>query len=130
MNSIEGDMAGVASTQTEEMSRLEEQAAVTNNASTMDRLRQRISYLENRGLQLKADKDQLHTVYQRHLNQQVVLVQHLVDKMQQLESIGAADLASLSCLDPETLPRLKALTKDLLEQVRLLESSIHQNLVP
>lgn len=90
MNSIEGDMAGVASTQTEEMVRLQEEeetclsdqdgkltcisslkddsfkvrcsvteVSAEGNSSTVDRLKQRIIHLENRGQQLKAEKEQL-----------------------------------------------------------------------
>ena len=125
MNTIDGDMAGVASTQTEEMDRLkEEEATANNNAVTMERLKQRIVYLENRGRRLKVEKDQLKCVYQKHCSQQVTMVQDLVEKMQQLQGIGAADVAtSIEC---EETHRLQTLTRELLEQVQQLESSIRQ----
>lgn len=74
MNSIDGDMAGVASTQTEEMVRLkeEEETYLSDpedasggliNTSTIERLKNRIIHLESRGQQLKAEKEQLQVLY-------------------------------------------------------------------
>ena len=56
-------------------------------------------------------------VYKKQCNQQVHLVQHLVDKMQQLRGIG-------SCIpplpyDPDAAQRLEQLTTELLEEVGL-----------
>ena len=53
-------------------------------------------------------------VYHRQCNQQVQLVQHLVDKMQQLR--GTA-IDPHPPLDPEALQRLDTLTSELLHEV-------------
>ena len=107
-----------------------------NNSSTIDRLRQRVVLLETRGQQLKSEKEQLQVtirqyinldtclitccnvfrqmVYHRQCSQQVQLVQHLVDKMQQLRDTAIAPPQSLN---PEALKRLDTLTSELLHEV-------------
>ncbi len=109
-----------------------------NNSSTIDRLRQRVVLLETRGQQLKSEKEQLQVkeisqfvtlntcsitsinifrqmVYHRQCSQQVQLVQHLVDKMQQLRDTA---IAPQPPLDPEALQRLDTLTSELLHEVK------------
>jgi hypothetical protein len=109
-----------------------------NNSSTIDRLRQRVVLLETRGQQLKSEKEQLQVkeisqfvtlntcsiasinifrqmVYHRQCSQQVQLVQHLVDKMQQLRDTAIAPQPQL---DPEALQRLDTLTSELLHEVK------------
>lgn len=87
MNSIDGDMAGVASTQTEQMDRLkaEEETCLsdpddgssTASVATIERLRQRIVLLENKGKQLKAEKENIQVVRGRvklFYNQILILI--------------------------------------------------------
>ncbi|EFX80681.1 hypothetical protein DAPPUDRAFT_318379 [Daphnia pulex] len=134
MTSIDGDMAGVANTQTEEMVRLKEEEtclsdqednnSTAGNSSTIDRLKRRIVLLESRGQQLKSEKEHLQTVYQRQCSQQVHLVQHLVDKMQQLRGIGTSSGDTTPPFDPEALQRLDTLTTEILQEAQTLENSM------
>ncbi len=57
------------------------------------------------------------TVYQRQCSQQVHLVQHLVDKMQQLRGIGTSSGDTTPPFDPEALQRLDTLTTEILQEV-------------
>lgn len=87
------------------------------SAPTVERLKQRIIHLESRGQQLKAEKEQLQAVYNKQCGQQVLLVQHLVDKMQQLRELGS-NFPPTPSFDEEALRRLDALTSELLREVR------------
>ncbi|XP_059350541.1 uncharacterized protein LOC130693334 isoform X3 [Daphnia carinata] len=137
MTSIDGDMAGVANTQTEEMVRLkeeetclsdqEENNSVAGNTSTVDRLKRRIVLLESRGQQLKSEKEHLQAVYQKQCSQQVHLVQHLVGKMQQLRDIGNVSGSTPPPFDPEALQRLDTLTTEILQEAQTLENSMRHS---
>lgn len=137
MTSLDGDMAGVVNTQTEEMVRLkeeetclsdqEENNSVAGNTSTVDRLKRRIVLLEGRGQQLKSEKEHLQAVYQRQCSQQVHLVQHLVGKMQQLRDIGNVSGTTPPPFDPEALQRLDTLTTEILQEAQTLENSMRHS---
>lgn len=55
-------------------------------------------------------------VYEKQCTQQMHLIQHLVNKMQQLRGIGAC--IAPNPYDPEVIHRLESLTTELLEEVQ------------
>lgn len=59
----------------------------------------------------------LKVVYQKQCDQQANLVQHLIDKMQQLRSIGSSATVPPPPFDSESLERLDTLTTEILHEV-------------